>query len=240
MKEKIYGRGELEWALWRTFARASFNKSDLPKVFRARIKRLLEIDRALDLSGAEVAPEADYAFAPLPSAEGGEVAYTAVDAFCLAIGLDLLDVGFQQAEIVFLMRYLRPKLQKRFPGLLKPPSLLSRKRYFAKDFPDFPTYDKGSHKWADRRVFVILKKVELKEIIPAHLRERHRGPVILEPIFCAGVTELGAQLHKTMPYHRRALTVLELAATAQAVQSFLKKAPDIRRGRPKAKKARGA
>ena len=37
--------------------------------FRTRIKRLLEIDRDRDLSNAEVPPEADYAFAPLPTAE---------------------------------------------------------------------------------------------------------------------------------------------------------------------------
>jgi hypothetical protein len=37
-----------------------------------------------------------------------------------------------------------------------------------------------------------------------------------------------------MPDHRRAVTILELAATAQAVQTWLAEAPVIRRGRPKA------
>ena len=238
MAEKIYGRGQVDWALWKTFARASSNTQAAPQIFLTRIKRLLELDRKLDLSDAEQQPKADYAFAPPQSAGSGEVAYRAVDAFCLAISLDLLDVGFQQAEIVFLMRYLRPKLQKRFPGLLKPPSLLSRGRHRAKDYPKLPSYEHHGHKWADRRLFVILQKVELKEIIPAHLRKRHRGPVFFKPIFCAGVTALGAKLHERMPNHRRAVTILELAATAQAVQAFLERAPDIRRGRPKAKKAR--
>ena len=238
MAEETYGRGQLEWALWRSFARASFNTQDAPQIFLTRIKRLLELDRKLDLRDAEVPPKANYAFAPPPSAGSGEAAYTAVDAFCLAIALDLLDAGFKQSEIVFLMRYLRSELQKRFPGLLRPPSLLSRGRHRAKDYPKLPAYEHRGHKWADRRLFVILKKVELKEIIPAHLRKRHRGPVFFKPIFCAGVTALGAELHDIMPNHRRAVTVLELASTAQAVRAFLKKAPDIRRGRPKAKKAR--
>ena len=234
MAEETYGRGQVEWALWCSFARARFNTRDVPQIFRTRIKRLLEIDRDLDLSNAEVPPETDYAFAPPPSAESGEAAYSAVDAFCLAIALDLLDAGFKQAEIVYLMRYLRPELQKRFPNLLAPPSLISRQRYRAQDYPDLPSYEDRGRSYADRRLFVILQKVELTEIIPAASRRRHAGPVILEPVFCAGVTTLGANLHDIMPNRRRTVTVLEVAATAQAVQAFLAAAPVIRRGRPKA------
>ncbi len=233
MAEETYGRGQVEWALWGSFARERFGAGDVPQIFRTRIKRLLEIDRALDLSDAEVPPQADYAFAPPASAESGEVAYKAVDAFCLAIALDLLDAGFKQAEIVFLMRYLRPEFQRRFPNLLAPPSLISRQRYRAQDYPDLPSYEDGDGSYADRRLFVILQKVELTEINPAASRQRHADPVILEPVFCAGVTALGTKLHDIMPNRRRAVTVLEVAATAQAVQEFLSAAPIIRRGRPK-------
>jgi hypothetical protein len=232
MVERTYGRGQLEWALWRSFARASFSKEDAPQKFRTRIKRLLEIDRDLDLSDAEVPPESDYSFAPPPSR--GEAAYSAIDGFCLAIALDLLDAGFKQAEIVFLMRYLRPELQARFRGLLEPPSLIDHQRYRAKDYPHLPSFRHRGRDYADARVFVILQKVELKEIIPKAFRERHAGPVILEPLFCAGVVELGARIEDLMPNRRRAVTVLELKATAQAVQVYLDEAPVIRRGRPKA------
>ncbi len=234
MAKEIYGRGQVEWALWCSFARAHFNTGDVPQIFRTRIKRLLEIDRDLDLSEAEVPPKADYAFAPRPTVESGDVAYRAVDAFCLAIALDLLDAGFKQAEIVFLMRYLRPELQKRFPALLAPPSLISRQRYRARDNPDLPSYEEGGTRFADRRLFVILQKVELTEIGPASSRPLLPGPIFLEPAFCKGITELGAKLHDTMPNRRRTVTVLEVAATAQAVQEFLTAAPVIRRGRPKA------
>ena len=44
MAEEIYGRGQVEWALWCSFARARFNPGDVPQIFRTRIKRLLEID----------------------------------------------------------------------------------------------------------------------------------------------------------------------------------------------------
>ena len=62
---------------------------------------------------------------------------------------------------------------------------------------------------------------------------RHAESVILQPVFCAGATALGAKLHDIMPDRRRTATVLEVAATAQAVQAFLDAAPIIRRGRPK-------
>ena len=231
---KTYGRGQVEWALWRSFIRTQFSDTQVPQIFRTRIKRLLEIDRDLDLKDAEVPPEASYAFAPPPSAESGDAAYTAVDAFCLAIALDLLDAGFKQAEIVFLMRYLQPELHKRFPDFLAPPSLIDRQPHRARDYPDLPFYDDGGKSWVDNRVFVIVQKLEITEIIPASSRGRHADPIILEPVFCTGVTALGETLHDIMPNRRRTATVLEVAATAQAVQTFLADAPVIRRGRPKA------
>ena len=234
MSEETYGRGQVEWALWCSFACARFNTGDVPRVFRTRIKRLLDIDRDLDLTSAEVPPEIDYAFAGPPAVEGAEAAYRAVDAFCLAIALDLLDSGFKQSEIVFLMRYLRPELEQRFPAQLEPPSLINHQRYRAEDYPNLPSCEHCGQRYADRRLFVVLQKVELTEIIPVSASGRPTRPVIRVPVFCEGATALGAELHETMPDHRRAVTVLELAATAQAVQRWLAEAPAIRRGRPKA------
>lgn len=238
MAQESYGRGQVEWALWRSFVDRPCDSGDAPRVFRTRIKRLLEIDRALDLSKAEVPPEAKYAFAPPVSAESGEVAYIAVDVFCLALALDLIDAGFKQGEVVFLMRCLRTELQKRYSGLLKSASLAGHQRCRAKDYPDLPSYEDRGFKCADGRVFLVLQKIELSEILPQSFRERHSGPVILEPDFCRGATALGEKLREIMPYRRRAVTVLELAMTAQTVDSFLKAAPVIRRGRPKAQEAR--
>jgi hypothetical protein len=234
MLEQTYGRGQVEWALWCSFARARFNPGQIPRVFRTRVKRLLDIDRDLDLTGAEVPPEASCAFVAPPTGEGAEAEYLAVDAFCLAIALDLLNAGFKQSEVVFLMRYLRPKLERRFPALLEPPLLISRQRYRAQDYPNFPSYEHRGRRYADRRLFVLLEKVELTEISPAPSRGEPRTPVVLEPVFCEGAEGLSNELHRTMPDPRRAVIVLELAATAQSVQAWLSKAPVIRRGRPKA------
>ena len=234
MLEEPCGRGQVERVLWCSFVRARFNPGQSPRVFRTRVKRLLDIDRHLDLTGAEVPPEASYAFAAPPAIEGAEAEYLAVDAFCLAIALNLLDAGFKQSEVVFLIRYLRPELERRFPALLEPPSLINRQRYRAEDYPNFPSYEDGSQRYADRRLFVLLEKVELTEITATSSRGEQRTPVILEPVFCEGAEALSNELHKTMPDPRRAVIVLELAATAQSVQAWLSKAPVIRRGRPKA------
>jgi hypothetical protein len=131
------------------------------------------------------------------------------------------------------MRYLRPELEKRFADMLTLPSLIDRQRYGAKYYPDLPSYEENGQHIADKRLFVVLQKVEMTEIIPRAQRSRPHLPVILEPEFCAGVEALGDVLHHLLPVRRRAVTVLELAATAQAVETFLKEAPPIRRGRPK-------
>ena len=233
MAEVTYGRGQVEWALWCSFTRTRYSRSAVPRIFRTRIKRLLEIDRELDFADVEVPPEADYAFAPPPKAAGNEVAYAAVDAFCLAVALDLLDAGFKQTEVVFLMRYLRCDLEPRFPDLLAPPSVIDRQYQRAEAYPDLPVFEKRGRRYADGRLFVVLQKLELSEIHANTKPGRPADPVILEPVFCAGITGLGETLHDIMPNRRRALTVLELAATAQAVQAFLAEAPVIRRGRPK-------
>ena len=79
----------------------------------------------------------------------------------------------------------------------------------------------------------ILKKVELKEILPNNAHGQHAMPFFSMPALCSGITALGKWLDASMPYHRRAVTILELAAIAQAVQKWLPEAPAIRRGRPK-------
>jgi len=234
MSEQTYGRGQVEWALWRSFVRTRYDRRAMPSRFRTRVKRLLDIDRDLDIADVEVAPGVDYAFVRPPDAEGAEATYSPVDAFCLAIGLDLLDTGFKQSEVVFLLRYLRSDFEVRFSAMLEPPSLIDRQRHLAKHYPDLPAYEEDGVRYVDNRLFVVVQKIEMTEVLPPSTKDKVKGPLFLEPVFCSGVRELGERLHDAMPNHRRIVTVLELAATAQAVCAFLDQAPQIRRGRPKA------
>lgn len=228
-----YGRGQVEWALWRSFTPFKPVSKEIPKVFLTRIKRLLEIDRKTNLDDAEERPGVDYAFAAPASEDTGEIAYTHLDAFCLAIALDLLDIGFKQSEVVFLMYYLRPDLEDLLPTLLNGPSLTDRQRHRAQDNPGYPSYEYRGMDEADGRVFVIIKKMEIKEVSQGLRNWNSKIPLFLEPVYCHGIHELADTFRDLTPYKRRALTVVELASMAQSVAINLEAAPEIRRGRPR-------
>lgn len=233
MSNITYGRGQVEWALWRAFGLGRKLSDDIPKVFRARIKRLLDIDRGLDLSQQQAPPEAAYAFVEHSAVEKGELSYTLLDAFCLALGLDLLDTGFKQSEVVYLMRYFRAELEAWVATLIERPSLLKRRRYRPKDHPNLPTFTHKGQKYADPRVFVVISKVELQEMFPIAQKKLKGAPLFLEPMFCEGAEALSQTLSAYMPERRRVVMVLELTAIAQAVASYLDDAPEFKRGRPK-------
>src|SRR3954447_6225807 len=135
-----YRRGQVEWALWRmsTIGRPAPEEASL--VFRNRVKRLLEIDR----TGASEAwkGKGQLAFSEdRPEGTGFDVAFTPYDAFILALGLDLLRMGFVQSEVVMLMNFLRPSLGKIFAKILQNPPDRERRSGKAKRHPVKPEQD---------------------------------------------------------------------------------------------------
>jgi len=222
---ETYKRGQVEWSLWRffTFPRAAGEKP--PKAFLTRIKRLLEIDRA------DREDEEAFAFIEdAPQGQGVDVVFTAFDAFCLALALDLLDAGFKQSEVVFLMRHIRNDLKREYAWIISDPPP-ARQRRFAKHAPDRPSYEEGGRRWADYRVFVVIQKVEMKEVFPVLAESRHADrPTIFEPIFCRGIEALQAEFNSKAGSFRKAM-VLEMANAAALVASFLDAAPITKRGR---------
>ncbi|NRB33038.1 MAG: hypothetical protein HRU27_20865, partial [Rhizobiaceae bacterium] len=122
----------------------------------------------------------------------------------------------KQSEVVFLMRHLRSNLEERFPHMLTGPDLNARRRYRE-----------------DGRLFLLIKKFEMNEVFSSPNLKGHSAPLFLEPEYCNGAKALSQALSSAMPEHQRVITVVELAATAQAVEKFLTQAPEIRRGRPK-------
>ena len=233
MSNVTYGRGQVEWALWRAFTRRGGSSGPTPPAFRTRIKRLLEIDKDRDFSNWKVPPTAEFAFVCSPEKRGGEVAFAPVDAFCLAVALDLLDAGFKQSEVVFLMRYLRIDLEGWIARMLEGPDLSARRLPSVANYPNLPTMKHKGKTYADGRIFVVIKKFEITEALASPKLVNQVDPLFLEPVFCRGSEDLGRTLSETMPDHRRVVTVVELAATAQAICAFLEQAPEIRRGRPK-------
>lgn len=232
MTNVSYKRGQVEWALWRAFTLHRGREDDPPTIFRTRIKRLLDIDRELDVEGPKPSGPA---FGVPPHGKGIEAEYSAFDVFSLGLALDLLDIGFKQGEVVLVVRHLRADLEHWFPHLISRPSLLDRQNHLAKLHPDLPPIERpGRAPLADARVFLILNRIEMTEalLLPGGY-DRPHDSVILTPEICVGVAGLENRVQALMPLHRRSLIVVEVAALAQAVAAFLERAPIISRGRPR-------
>jgi hypothetical protein len=220
--------------LWRWFADPQGDVPP-PKPFLTRIKRLLEIDRSDNVPrGAETVPAPRFALIDqAPANKGSDIEFSAFNAFCLAFGLDMLDAGFNQSEVVFALRNIRTDLKREYDRALERPPI-PRAFLLAEDTPDVPTFQEKGISYADPRIFMILQKVELVERSPAwKAKGANQAPLILKPIFKHGIETLRAELHE-LDYNNRRALVFEIAHTAVIVTDLLKKAPEIKRGRPPA------
>lgn len=234
---EVYKRGQVEWAIWRFFTLTRAARSIPPKVFLTRIKRLLETDRHDRVPAGEgSAPPAAFAFSTEQSeGKGVDALFTSFDAFCLALALDLVDLGFKPSETVFLLRYLRPELEQQHQGVMRNPPPPVRQRQLRRDRPNLPDYQADGKDWADGRVFWVIQKVELKEIYrePPRRPRKTDMPLFLDPKFCRGIRalseELGEMNHERWGY-RKAL-VLEIAYLADGLGRLLQAAPVMKRGR---------
>ena len=231
MRTETYKRGQVEWALWRSMTAMTIGTpKNPPQVFLTRIKRLIELDRADPRPGREGESAQPFAFFnDAPSGQGADVEYSAFNAVCLGLGLDMLDSGFKQSEIVFLLRHIRPQLQNAYEKVLKSPPH-ERGRIRPKDRPDAPTFVDRGTELADCRIFAVIRQVKLEETIHLSRTLPEDTPIIVEPTFCRGIEALRDELHR-MDASRRKVFVLEIAHLASLVTRFLEKSPETKRGR---------
>lgn len=222
-----YKRNQVEWALWRHFALGAVKGKSAPRVFGTRIKRLLELDRSTDVYAGSEAPQARFAFVDEePEGKGTDTAYSQFNVFCLALALDLLDAGFKQSEIIFLLRHVRNRLEREFKQAVKrPPD--PRQPEAAEDRPECASYEDGGRRWADCRRFMVFSKIEATEVFGG---KATKTPFIIAPVWCRGIEALTKELHRMNTGYRKAI-VLELAHSAAAVTRLLDEAPVVRRGR---------
>lgn len=225
MHINLYKRNQVEWAIWQLIVSNGNSGGKPPQAFRTRIKRLLDIDR----SAPEDSP--GFAFSDGPAGgQGVDVSFTAFDAFCLALGLELLDMGFKQAEVVFLLQHIRSQLRGEFDWILSN-KIAPGNAHAPADYPDLPTFTAGNRCLADYRVFTLIQKVELKELRPGAAEARNTdSPVIYQPPFYRGMGALAEGINYRDWSFRKAL-VLELATTAALVSKYLDEAPITKRGR---------
>ena len=220
-----YKRNQVEWSIWHAIDSNGNMSGNPPQAFQTRIKRLLEIDRAKpdDRPG--------FAFSDGPAGgQGVDVAFNPFDAFCLALALELLDMGFKQSEVVFLFQHIRSQLRVEFDWIMSQP-IAPGNVLLAEDYPDLPSFQDGNRYLADIRVFTIIQKVELKELRPGVAKEEDKqNPFIYQPAFYHGIEALTSEINHRDWSFRKAL-LLELSTTAALVSKYLDEAPVTRRGR---------
>lgn len=224
MKSQPYTRGQVEWALWRYFRIEPNANDNPPTIFSTRIKRLLELDRV----GIEGAP--GFAFSSAATTgRGSNANFTAFDVFCLAVAMDLLDTGFKQSEIVFFLAFTRSSLEREFRYMMKHPFPL-RQNAASEDFPELPTYMANGFQYADGRVYMGTRKVELKEFVSDTTSEDQKRPQIQTPLFFRGIEALVSELNANPIFYNK-LTLIELSQPARRINELLQDAPEIKRGR---------
>jgi hypothetical protein len=229
--ERTYRRGQVEWALWK-FSTLDLPRGDEPfSTFRARVKHLLQIDRSGRGRGHPAdPPPVEFALSSgRTEGTGFDATFTAFDAFCLAIAIDLLRAGFKQSEVFLFMIHLRPRLEGPFAEILRaPPPFRSRlARNAAEEIHKGRPRDDG-------RVFLVINRVEFSETFPTFPEmtfKRSKAPILPDPFFCYGVDDLRDKLDGMDHIFRRAI-VIEIAHMAAMIAELLEQAPALRRGRP--------
>jgi len=226
--ESSYKRNQVEWALWGLFAQdPAADLDDIPSVFRTRIKRLIELDQSTDEKGM---PKRLAFVEAKVYGQGKGQPYTLFNCFCLALGLDLLDAGFKQSEVVFVLRHLRSGIGACFKTVLDSPPIL-RSRLPAEQRPKSPKFKEGSIEYADTRVFLHFERVEVKEAFPGYRSNTAlKHPLIINPKAFRGLTVLTKGLDRMNIGYRKAL-ILEISETIVRLQQLLEGAPKTTRGR---------
>ena len=226
-----YKRNQVEWALWQVFSGGRFGKQKPLPVFRTRIKKLLDLDR--EIEGYEFSDQrhARYAFVnEAPEGQGRDLTFSGFDVFCLSLGLDLLDSGFKQSEVVFYMKHSRSVLKSVHKYASNNPAYggvpLSRS-----ELPDEPTMTKDGVRFRDNRVFMAVTKLDLTEAWPADLgTKRMRKPIISRPKFYYGQDDLFDPLERLNHQWRKVL-IIEIAEMITLLEEYLQDAPVTTRGR---------
>lgn len=218
-----YRRGQVTHAIWRTLSlKTGREVGDPPSVFAPRIQTLNNLDQKMP----PPKQEGKSAFRELGSVgRGADTLYTEHDTFALALGLDLLDIGFQPHEVVYLLQRFRSRLdaiQEEVIGYPQP----TRQNVRPDDAPTFPTRKWRGTQVADFSLYILIQKIELTELHPGRVEK----PFFLEPKICRGLNELSESLGR-MGIEFRKVLVLEVWELAHKLRRNLERAPALKRGR---------
>jgi hypothetical protein len=248
-------RNQMEAALWRySVTHRNWGgdwdqlASDIPTVFRSRVKKLLNMDRIPDLTPWERSDEHTWAFYDAPGeGVGSEDRFSTQHAFLMGIGLDLVNEGLKQSEVVFFLRERKATLTAAFnqiherPGAIAPVSASNRQHQrFDEDGSAEPIWLDPMHPpLADWTAWMVVRRHETKEAYPG-FEKRSKGrniPFFMEPEFYFGLEEVKKQLFTHLSSFRH-LILIEIADLALTLPHYLAEIPAIGRGRPPASAVR--
>jgi hypothetical protein len=113
-----FKRNQVEEAISRTVGERFAEPSP---TLRARLKRLLDVDRNLKVgkAGSSKSARAPFAFySKEPGGKGSEISFSIADACALLVGIRMLEHGWPQTFVVSGLRLIRPDLSRRHEDIL--------------------------------------------------------------------------------------------------------------------------
>lgn len=222
----VYSRSQVEWTLWQVFLKRRQRSGTVtaPRVFLNRIKRFLDIDAKLFDTKAGFAFVSDSG-----DGLGSMRGFSLYDVFILGLALDFSDAGYPQQDIVFLLQHTREKFKKHFAKAMTYPSWIREMRA-PEDVPTAPTILFNGIKCADTRMFLVIQKNEILEVMDPK-RVKVNKPHINVPSLYAGFSELSAFLEEDMGYRKHHYFIVEFGRLAVELRDMISKAPIVKRGR---------
>lgn len=224
-----YRRNQLEWALWQLVARGdTVGVTQPPKDIGHTIKRLIDVDRQSAIELRSPYPwQHRFAFtAGEPQDRGGENVYRLEEAVSLWIGMQLLEIGLPQTEIIQFLRALKPQLKGALGRIIEPHlAVIAAAR------------QRGGESARKLRRAELLAPAQhvylMAETINANgvLTERTRRTASAASNICWGKDELIGFIDTYVSRNRR-LILVEIANATLSLAYFLQMSPLVRRGRP--------
>lgn len=200
-----------------------------PTTFNHRIKRLLDLDKTLVESEETV----ESAFlTKLLLGQGNDRKFSSYDAFLLGLGLQLMDSGYSQGDIIFALQHLRSDLTDYYADVINYETQKSEPHKNALASQSTKT----AAKIADLRAFIIFQRAELKEVYA--FEQSSKRPVFYKPIITFGTEGLFHYLESdTMLYQTH--LIIEFSYLARTLKKKLLAAPLSTRGiKPRKDKTR--
>lgn len=223
---QTFRRSQMEHALWQFVSSDMAVQPDISHLFIVRLKKLLDTDR---MTAPDKNASFKYAFRDNDgSGQGNDAEYTTLEVIRIWVAVELLNAGFKQAEIIYIIRYIRTSIDKAAADIMRHP-YIGRDTARPKDYPGMPVYvDKDGHKSADPYVYMLLNKIELKELYP----KSKKGPasLILQPKIVNGVEAYKHHLFERA-FSQHSFVTIELSEATHCLLSNLKAAPIVKRGR---------